>query len=98
MELAPGDNVLDGICLPKQIESAEWRVLIHDEFEPEFDAHAAGGVWRVAFAFDAKRAAILLIAGDKAGGNQKRFYKQLITKAVKRFGVHLAALEKGSGS
>ncbi|MBL8219341.1 MAG: type II toxin-antitoxin system RelE/ParE family toxin [Bryobacterales bacterium] len=95
----------------------EWRVLIHDEFEPEFDAlpaavadellahakllatfgprlgrprvdtlkgsvhanmkelrfDAAGGVWRIAFAFDPKRAAILLIAGDKAGVNRKRF-------------------------
>ena len=120
----------------------EWRVLIHDEFEPEFDAlpaavadellahakllaafgprlgrprvdtlkgsvhanmkelrfDAAGGVWRVAFAFDPKRTAILLIAGDKAGVNQKRFYKQLIAKADKRLGAHLAALKKGNGS
>jgi hypothetical protein len=31
------------------------------------------GVWRVAFAFDPKRQAILLAAGDKGGGDQKRF-------------------------
>jgi len=118
-----------------------WRVLLHDEFEPEFDAlpaavadellahakllaafgprlgrpyvdtlkdsayanmkelrfDAAGGVWRVAFAFDPKRAAILLIAGDKAGVNQKRFYKQLLARADERFVTHLAALKKGSG-
>ncbi|MFN7933070.1 MAG: type II toxin-antitoxin system RelE/ParE family toxin [Bryobacteraceae bacterium] len=37
----------------------------------ELRFNAAGGVWRVAFAFDPQRAAILLIAGDKAGVNQK---------------------------
>jgi hypothetical protein len=30
-------------------------------------------VWRVAFAFDPEREAILLVAGDKAGVAQKRF-------------------------
>lgn len=64
--------------------------------ELRFDA--AGGVWRIAFAFDPKRAAILLIAGDKAGVNERRFYKQLIAKADKRLGAHLAALKKGNGS
>ncbi len=34
--------------------------------ELRFDA--AGGVWPVAFAFDPKRNAVLLIAGDKSGG------------------------------
>jgi hypothetical protein len=42
---------------------------------------AEGGVWRVAFAFDPKRAAILLVPGDKAGVSEKRFYKRLIDKA-----------------
>ena len=55
---------------------------------------AADGEWRVAFAFDPKRAAILLVAGDKAGGSQKRFYRQLITKADERFDAHLARLKK----
>lgn len=53
---------------------------------------AAKGVWRVAFAFDPKRQAILLVAGDKAGTSQKRFYKQLIAKADRRFGEHLNRL------
>ncbi len=53
---------------------------------------ADGGVWRVAFAFDPAREAILLVAGDKAGVTQKRFYKTLIAKADKRFDEHLAAL------
>ena len=33
--------------------------------ELRFDA--AGGVWRVAFAFDPARRAVLLVAGDKTG-------------------------------
>ncbi len=32
---------------------------------------AADGVWRVAFAFDPKRKAILLVAGDKSGVSRK---------------------------
>ena len=47
--------------------------------ELRFDAD--DGVWRVAFAFDPERKAILLVAGDKAGVAQKRFYKALIAKA-----------------
>ena len=55
---------------------------------------AAGGEWRVAFAFDTKRKGILLIAGDKSGGSEKRFYRELIRKADSRFDAHLARLEK----
>lgn len=51
------------------------------------------GVWRVAFAFDPTRKAILLVAGDKAGVAQKRFYKALIAKADRRFGDHLKELK-----
>jgi hypothetical protein len=53
---------------------------------------AADGEWRVAFAFDPKRKAILLVAGDKSGGSEKRFYKQLITKADGRFDAHLTRM------
>jgi hypothetical protein len=55
--------------------------------ELRFDAD--GGVWRVAFAFDPQREAILLVAGDKSGGSEKRFYKQLIAKADQRLDAHL---------
>ena len=55
----------------------------------------ANGEWRVAFAFDLKRRAILLIAGDKSGGSERRFYRGLIRKADDRFDVHLNRLEKG---
>ncbi|HLW91632.1 MAG TPA: type II toxin-antitoxin system RelE/ParE family toxin [Roseiarcus sp.] len=58
--------------------------------ELRFDA--AGGVWRVAYAFDPARKAILLVAGDKSGVSQKRFYRGLIAKADQRFDEHLAAL------
>ena len=115
-----------------------WEVLLHEEFEPEFDAlhedvqleifalsrllqkfgpqlgrprvdtlngsrhanmkelrfSAADGQWRVAFAFDPKRKAILLVAGDKAGVVEKRFYRELIRRADERFDAHLARLKR----
>lgn len=55
---------------------------------------AAGGEWRVAFAFDTKRKAILLVAGDKSGVSEKRFYRKLIAKADVRFDAHLVRLKK----
>lgn len=55
---------------------------------------AADGEWRVAFAFDPKRRAILLVAGDKSGVSKKRFYRELIRKADDRFDAHLARLKK----
>ncbi len=58
----------------------------------ELRFRADDGAWRVAFAFDPERQAILLVAGDKAGVAQKRFYKTLIATADKRFDGHLAAL------
>jgi hypothetical protein len=61
--------------------------------ELRFDA--AGGVWRVAFAFDPKRRAVLLIAGDKAGVGQDRFYRRLIAKADERFDDHLSRTKQG---
>jgi hypothetical protein len=42
-------------------------------------------VWRIAYAFDSKRRSILLCAGNKQGKNQKKFYKDLIALADKRF-------------
>ena len=55
---------------------------------------AADGEWRVAFAFDTKRKAILLVAGDKSGVGETRFYRELIRKADDRFDAHLARLKK----
>ena len=53
---------------------------------------AADGEWRVAFAFDPKRRAILLVAGDKSGVSESRFYERLIPKADRRFEAHLRRL------
>lgn len=116
----------------------EWRVLLGDEFKPEFLAlprevqtealaiagwlrqfgpqlgrprvdtlsdsrhanmkemrfDAADGVWRIAFAFDPLRRAILLVAGDKSGGSERRFYRELIRKADDRFDAHLERLKE----
>ena len=49
---------------------------------------------KVAFAFDPKRKAILLVAGDKSGVSEKRFYRRLIAKADERFNAHLNRLKK----
>ena len=48
----------------------------------------------MAFAFDPERQAILLVAGDKAGSAQTRFYKGLIAKADRRFAEHLKTLKE----
>lgn len=55
----------------------------------ELRCNAGGGVWRIAFAFDPDRKAVLLAAGDKSGVSEKRFYKQLLAKADERFNFHL---------
>ena len=49
-------------------------------------------VWRVAFAFDPHRQAILLVGGNKCGVNQSRFYKRLIDVAEHRYQEHLQNL------
>jgi len=48
----------------------------------------------IAFAFDPKRRAVVLIGGDKSGCGEKRFYCQLIAKADERFSKHLIEIRK----
>ncbi len=50
-----------------------------------------GRPWRILFAFDPKRQAILLVGGDKGG--EKRWYKENIPIAERRFNEHLRTLE-----
>ncbi len=57
--------------------------------ELRFDAD--GGVWRVAFAFDPNREAILLAAGNKSGVSEARFYRSLLRHADARFDSHLTS-------
>lgn len=60
----------------------------------ELRVRAADGVWRIAFAFDPQRQAILLVGGDKSGVNERRFYRSLIARVDDRFDRHL---EHGDG-
>lgn len=45
--------------------------------------------WRVAFAFDKKQKAILLVGGSKAGMKSHLFYRKLIKTADQRFAKHI---------
>jgi len=55
-----------------------------------------GQVWRVAFAFDPQRQAILLVGGDKGGADQRRFYKRLLSVADARYDDHLVTLSQST--
>jgi hypothetical protein len=59
----------------------------------ELRFNADDGVWRLALAFDPERKAVLLVAGDKSGQSEKKFYRALIAKADKRYDRHLASVE-----
>jgi hypothetical protein len=50
-------------------------------------------VWRVAFAFDPSRKAVLLVAGNKVGADQRLFYKRLIDNADTRLTQHLLQMK-----
>lgn len=51
-----------------------------------------GDPWRILFALDPNRAAILLIGGKKRG--DKRWYKKHLPLADERFRRHLKRLEQ----
>lgn len=89
-----------------------WSVLARNWVAPQVDIlngsrhanmkelrfKANDGVWRVAFAFDPDRKAVLLVSGDKSGGGEKRFYKALIKRADARFDRYLSLLNIGQGN
>jgi hypothetical protein len=50
--------------------------------------------WRVTFAFDPNRQAILLAMGNKKGVDEKLFYKKLIADSEVRYQAHLDSLVK----
>jgi hypothetical protein len=58
--------------------------------ELRFDAD--GGAWRVAYAFDPERKAILLVGGNKSGVGKTRFYRDLLRIANERYDRHLQVL------
>lgn len=49
---------------------------------------------RILFAFDPRREAIFLVAGDKSG-NWEGWYREAIPLADERYAEHLEALEAG---
>jgi hypothetical protein len=59
----------------------------------ELRTHHNSHQYRIAFAFDPKRQAILLFGGDKSGVSQRRFYIDLIKQADALFDRHLAMLK-----
>jgi hypothetical protein len=58
----------------------------------ELRVDAEGGVWRIAFAFDPRRRAILLTGGNKTGISKDRFYRPLIRVADERYKRHLRTI------
>ena len=63
----------------------------------ELRFRADNGSWRVAFAFDPQRRAILLVGGDKSGVSQVKFYRSLINIADHRFDQHQRAISAKKG-
>ena len=61
--------------------------------EMRFKANHGAEIWRAAFAFDPARQAIVLVAADKQGIDEGKFYKDLLKIANERFDEHLRSLE-----
>jgi len=61
----------------------------------EFRIQYQGNPWRILFAFDPRRNAILLVGGNKRG--KKRWYDEHILIADKRFRRHLERLKSEQG-
>lgn len=59
----------------------------------ELRVDAEGGVWRIAFAFDPRRRAVLLTGGNKTGVSKDRFYATLIRVADARYGRYLKSMD-----
>jgi len=62
--------------------------------ELRFKANNGAEIWRAVFAFDPVQQAIMLVAADKQGIPQERFYKNLLKIANSRYEQHLATREK----
>ncbi len=81
------DNIKDDYRLFSLIERPWVDTLKGSAFPnmKELRFSAADGVWWAAFAFDPKRRAVILVAADKSGVGEKKFYKSWIEKADSRF-------------
>ena len=61
----------------------------------ELRVQSVGSPIRIFYAFDTKRAAILLIGGDKTGND--RFYEQMIPEADRLYDAQLEELKRERG-
>ena len=61
----------------------------------ELRVQVSGDPYRISYAFDPRRAAILPIGGSKAGDD--RFYERMIPIADRLYDEHLVGLEKEDG-
>ena len=61
----------------------------------ELRVQHGGRPYRIFYAFDPRRAAILLVGGDKTG--QDRFYEAMVAVADRLYDEHLAEIATGSG-
>jgi hypothetical protein len=69
--------------------------LVHSSRHPnmkELRVQHGGRPYRVLYAFDPLRCAILLVGGDKTGNN--RWYEELVPVADKLFDKHLEMLKR----
>lgn len=62
----------------------------------ELRVQHAGRPYRILYAFDPRRVAVLLIGGDKTG--KDRWYDEFVPVADRLFDVHLETLEREGGS
>ena len=62
----------------------------------ELRVQHAGRPYRVLYAFDPRRVAILLIGGDKTGND--RWYEQFVPVADRLYDAHLVLLRKEGSS
>ena len=60
--------------------------------ELRYKASSGTQVWRAAFAFDPEQKAVILMAAQKQGTGERRFYARLVAIADQRFDNHLRQL------
>jgi hypothetical protein len=61
----------------------------------ELRVQIGGEPYRIFYAFDPRRAAILLVGGNKGGDDQ--FYARMVPIADRVYGEHLRQLEREKG-
>lgn len=71
--------------------SSQLKTSRHPEMR-ELRVQAGGDPLRILYAFDPRRAAILLLGGDKTGDD--RWYETNVPRADRLFDVHLKEIER----